>query len=258
MYFIVGITAFIASLLTFFSGFGLGTLLLPVFAVFYGAPTAIALTAIVHFLNNLFKISLVYKNIQWSLVLKFGVPSFIAAFIGAVVLKSIANTELTIFSYSIAQHHFNITLINLCIGVLMIVFSLFEIIPYLKSISFSNNKLAVGGLVSGFFGGLSGHQGALRSAFLVRLNLPKEIFIASGVAIACMVDIARMSIYAISFNKDTITQNKYILMCTVVCAFVGAYFGNKLLKKVTMTFLKWIVFIFMFNIAILLILGIIK
>jgi acyl-CoA reductase-like NAD-dependent aldehyde dehydrogenase len=41
--------------------------------------------------------------------------------------------------------------------------------------------LPVGGLLSGFFGGLSGHQGALRSVFLLRAGLTKESFIATGV-----------------------------------------------------------------------------
>jgi hypothetical protein len=47
----------------------------------------------------------------------------------------------------------------------------------------------VGGILSGFFGGLSGIQGAIRSAFLVKSGLKKEAYIATGVVIACFVDI---------------------------------------------------------------------
>ena len=61
---IIPIVALLASLLTFFSGFGLGTLLMPVFAIFYPVEIAVALTGVVHLLNNLFKIALVYKNIN--------------------------------------------------------------------------------------------------------------------------------------------------------------------------------------------------
>ncbi len=86
-FFIIPLTALLASLLTFFSGFGLGTILLPVFAVYYPAPIAVLLTAIVHFSNNIFKIGLVYKNIHWNLVLKFGFPSMLAALLGAYFLK---------------------------------------------------------------------------------------------------------------------------------------------------------------------------
>lgn len=55
-YILICSDAFVASGVTLFSGFGLGTvLLMPVFAVFFPVP-AIVLTAIVHFLNNLFKL----------------------------------------------------------------------------------------------------------------------------------------------------------------------------------------------------------
>ena len=50
---IIAIVACGASLLTFFSGFGLGTILTPVFIFFFPLDVAIALTGIVHFLNNL-------------------------------------------------------------------------------------------------------------------------------------------------------------------------------------------------------------
>jgi hypothetical protein len=52
------LAALISSGLSLFSGFGLGTLLMFVFAVFFPVEIAIALTAIVHYLNNLFKLPL--------------------------------------------------------------------------------------------------------------------------------------------------------------------------------------------------------
>ncbi|MEO8167675.1 MAG: sulfite exporter TauE/SafE family protein, partial [bacterium] len=54
-YAVVSIVALLASGLTLFSGFGLGTLLLPAFLLFFPTELAIAMTAIVHFLNNIFK-----------------------------------------------------------------------------------------------------------------------------------------------------------------------------------------------------------
>ena len=59
---IIVIAAFFTAMLTFFSGFGLGTILAPVFAIFFPIDVAIALTGVVHFSNNLFKIALVGKN----------------------------------------------------------------------------------------------------------------------------------------------------------------------------------------------------
>ncbi|MCK5583479.1 MAG: TSUP family transporter, partial [Elusimicrobiales bacterium] len=72
MILIIPIAALAASFLTFFSGFGLGTILMPVFILFFPIDTAIALTAIVHFLNNILKVSLLWKDATWKVVLKFG------------------------------------------------------------------------------------------------------------------------------------------------------------------------------------------
>ena len=57
-YLIICTVALLASALTFFSGFDLGTLLLPAFALFFPIEQAVALTAVVHFLNSLFKLAL--------------------------------------------------------------------------------------------------------------------------------------------------------------------------------------------------------
>ena len=255
---IIPLTALIASILTFFSGFGLGTMLLPVFTLYYPTPIAIGLTAVVHFSNNLFKIGLVYKQINWNVVLKFGAPSLLAALIGAIVLENLSELPVNLFQYQINNHEFQITLFNLIIGTLIIVFSLFEVLPYLKNISFDENKLTIGGLLSGFFGGLSGHQGALRSAFLIKLNLPKETFVATGTAIACIVDVSRLTIYAFTFNFSHVQNNLSILLTAVFAAIIGAIIGNKLLKKTTLSFMKWFVTIFMSTIALLMILGIIN
>jgi uncharacterized membrane protein YfcA len=252
---IIPLTALIASILTFFSGFGLGTILLPVFTIYYPAPIAVGLTAIVHFLNNAFKIGLVYKHINWKVVLKFGIPSLIAALLGALILERLSESTLHLYSYQLNNHTFQITLFNVLIGTLIIFFSLFEIIPYFKNLSFNESKLTVGGLLSGFFGGLSGHQGALRSAFLVRLNLSKETFVSTGTAIACIVDVGRMSIYAMTFNFTHVQNNSTVILMAVAAAFSGALIGNKLLKKTTLGFLKWFVTIFMVSIALLMILG---
>ena len=61
-YLLICIVALLASGLTLFSGFGLGTLLLPAFALFFPVPAAIAMTALVHFANNLFKLALLGRH----------------------------------------------------------------------------------------------------------------------------------------------------------------------------------------------------
>src|SRR5690606_15954486 len=119
---IISLTALFASLLTFFSGFGLGTILLPVLALFFPIDIAIALTAVVHLLNNLFKILLVGKYAVLKIVLKFGLPAIIAAFAGAELLIALTVIE-PVASYSIGERVFFITPVKLIIAILMITFS---------------------------------------------------------------------------------------------------------------------------------------
>ena len=52
---VVSLTALLASGLTLYSGFGLGTLLMPAFALFVPVELAVAATALVHGANSLLK-----------------------------------------------------------------------------------------------------------------------------------------------------------------------------------------------------------
>ncbi|WP_234109373.1 sulfite exporter TauE/SafE family protein [Chryseobacterium sp. R2A-55] len=234
---IIIITAFLASGLTFFSGFGLGTILLPVFAVFFPVEIAVALTAIVHFLNNVFKFFLVGKSIDKRVLLRFGIPAIAAAFLGAYLLNYLSELK-PFFEYQLLGKIFEITAIKVIIAVLLIFFSLFDLLPMLKNLQFNKKYLPIGGLLSGFFGGISGNQGALRSAFLIRVGLTKESFIATGIAIACLIDISRLSVYFENISNHRESLNWNLVILATISAFVGAYLGNKILKKITISFLQ--------------------
>ncbi len=253
---IISLVALFASLLTFFTGFGLGTILTPVFAIFFPIDIAIALTGIVHLLNNLFKLVLVGKDADKTVVLKFGLPAIIAAFIGAELMISLSILP-EIFSYNLFGKEFFILPIKIIVAVLMIAFALMEALPRLKNIQFDANKLYLGGALSGFFGGLSGHQGAFRSAFLIRAGLTREAFIATGVTIACLIDFTRLSVYFSKFLSAGITDNISYIIAAALSAFVGAYFGKRLLKKVTLNTLQLMVSVMIIILAILLGAGVI-
>ena len=133
---IIGVTALLASLLTFFSGFGLGTLLMPAFALFFEIEIAIALTGIVHLLNNLFKIVLVGKKINWQIVLKFGIPGFIGALIGAALLVNFSSSQ-EIINYTLFAKKLTVKPINLCISFVIFSFAVLELLPMYKNLAFN-------------------------------------------------------------------------------------------------------------------------
>jgi len=253
---VIPIVAAIASLVTFFSGFGLGTILTPVFVIFFPIELAIALTAIVHLLNNLFKFALVGKFTDRQTLLRFGVPAIIFAFLGAWLLHQLSGSA-PIATYTLLGKHHEILWVKVVIAVLMIGFTLFETIPALKKIEFDQKHLTWGGALSGFFGGLSGHQGALRSAFLSRSGLSKESFIATGVAIACLVDIVRLMVYSKPLLTEQMTSHLTLLSLTLLSAFLGAYLGSHFIKKITMDTVQKIVAIMLTVLAVALGLGLI-
>lgn len=254
--FIIVIAAFLTAILTFFSGFGLGTILTPVFMIFFPVDLAIALTGVVHFFNNIFKIILVGKNADKAVLLRFGIPAVIASFIGAWLLLHIPDSE-PLYSYSMLGKTFEVYPVKLIISVLLIFFATMDLVPYFNKLQFGREKLPLGGALSGFFGGLSGNQGALRSAFLIKAGLTKEAFIGTAVVVATFVDFTRLSVYATRFVKSGLTDNIILVVLATLAAIAGAYIGNKLLKKVTIKYIQVLIAIMLILISIALGAGII-
>ncbi|MCO6499287.1 MAG: sulfite exporter TauE/SafE family protein [Vicingus serpentipes] len=256
-YFIIGAVSLFTSLLTFFSGFGVGTILTPAFVLFFPIDIAIAMTAIVHFLNNLFKFGLTYKDIDKAVLIRFGLPAIPLAILGAWLLIALSEKNLLLSQFTFANINCEIHLIQLIVGVLMLFFAIAELFPSFKKDSIKQQHLILGGAISGFFGGLTGHQGALRTMFLIKSGLSKEAFIATGITIACLVDISRLTVYFGKIQKINIQDNLGIILTATLFAFIGAYFGKMLLKKITINTIQYIVSALIGIISILLIFGII-
>ena len=239
-YIVVGLTVLFGAALTFFSGFGLGTLMLPVFSLFFPVEVAVGATALVHLANNLFKFGMLYKFVHIPTLLLFGIPAGIFAVTGAFALLSLS--ELQPFHYYfIGNTLFKLTYVKVVVGILMIFFALFELTPRLRELKLDGQWIPFGGILSGFFGGLSGHQGAFRAAFLSKAGLSKQEFIGTSNAIALLIDLIRLVIYTETINYTMISSKWDILTVGVVFAFIGTYFGKKFLHKVTMSIIRTIV-----------------
>lgn len=115
---IISIAAFFTAILTFFSGFGLGTILMPVFALFFPVDIAIALTGVVHFANNIFKMGLVGKMASKPVLFRFGIPAILASFAGAWILIRITGLP-SIHEYEMWGNTFEITPVKLIIAILL-------------------------------------------------------------------------------------------------------------------------------------------
>jgi uncharacterized protein len=159
--------------------------------------------------------------------------------------------------YQLLGRHFEVMPVKALFAPLLVIFALFEVLPKLETVSFDRKYLPLGGALSGFFGGLSGNQGALRSAFLARCGLSKESFIATGVVIACIVDIMRIAVYGSHIATAGKIENMPLLFAATVSAFLGDLIANRLMKKATMRTIQIVVSGLLFGIALALGFGII-
>lgn len=241
---VIALTACGAAVLTFFSGFGLGTVLTPAFALFFPVALAVAMTATVHLANNLFKLALVGRHADPATVWRFGVPAALAALVGASLLASMASLPAW-WSYTLWGSAHKVTPVKACVGLVIVVFALLELSPAFARLTVAPRWLALGGLLSGFFGGLSGNQGALRSVFLVKLGLGKEAYLGTGAVCAMLVDASRLAVYGSTFPAllgDSVHPDMHLaVLMAVLCAFTGSYLGKKLLKKVSLRLIERLV-----------------
>lgn len=256
MLFIITVTSFLASLLTLFSGFGLGTILMPVVAIFFPVTVAVAMTAFVHLLNNLFKLAVLWRYVNRRVVLRFGLPAIVATVPGAWLLNKLSDLP-AIHTYTLAGMDATVTPVKLTVGILLVVFATAEWLPILKKIDLSPRVLPLGGILSGFFGGLSGHQGAFRSAFLIRAGLGKDQFVASNAAIAALVDITRLAVYGLNITLIMEQVNVGLLAAATIAAFAGVLAGTVGLKKITIGFIQKLVAATLYVLGILLAAGMI-
>ncbi len=237
-YLIICTVALAVSGLTLFSGFGLGTLLMPVFALFFPVEVAVGATAMVHLANNLLKAALFGKQADLGIVARFAIPAAFAAMLGALLLNQLSAMP-PIIHYYLGTHLFTITWLKSAFAVLIMGFALAELWPGLKNLSFSARYIPIGGIISGFFGGLSGHQGALRTAFLLRAGLSKERLIGTMILSAIVVDISRMLVYGTTFfARDFAVMQAGggfgLVAAGSLAAFLGTFTASRFLKKMTL------------------------
>lgn len=253
---VVPIAALLASGLTMFSGFGLGTLLMPVFALFVPVELAVAATGVVHGANNVLKAALLGRLAERTVVLRFGLPAVAAAVVGAWTLGAVSAFE-PIASYVWIGRTATLTPLKLLMAILMVGFAVVELHPRFATLEFDRTYLPVGGLLSGFFGGLSGHQGALRSAFLAKIGISPARFVGTNAVIGLLVDITRVSVYAALVSGGALSalaqpREMWLIAAGTLAAFAGVLIGRRFLSKVTMRTVQQLTGVMLLLIALLL------
>ena len=238
-----------AGAVTLLSGFGLGTVLMPVFALFFPVEAAIVATGVVHLVNNLFKLGLVGRHAVRAVVIAFGVPALLAAMAGAALLTRLAVME-PLHAYTLVGLEARMTWVKVITGALLAVLATLETLPAYRRMSFGAGALPLGGVLSGFLGGLSGMQGALRAPFLLRLGLERHAYVGSANVISAMVDVARLAAYAVGLGWLASTvetpvwlhgRTAWLVATACIAGCLGSLVGARILKGVSMRSIRTLV-----------------
>jgi hypothetical protein len=124
-----------------------------------------------------------------------------------------------------------------------------------ESVRLGKVSASVVGLASGFFGGLAGEQGGIRSVALINFDVEKEAFIATATATGLIVDIVRMPVYFLT-QFDQVSQFLSILVLSSSSVIAGTLAGNLVLKRIPEESFKRVVSLLILLLGIfLLILG---
>jgi hypothetical protein len=100
-----------------------------------------------------------------------------------------------------------------------------------KRIRFGRTGAWIAGQLSGFFGGLVGNQGGIRSAALLGFDVSKESFVATATAIALMVDGARMPVYIVTQHSGMSAAWREMVFA-IVGVVAGTIWGGRLLRGI--------------------------
>ena len=117
------------------------------------------------------------------------------------------------------------------LGVLLVFAGITGLSGLASRMRFGRSTGMFAGALSGMFGGLVGNQGGIRSAALLGFDLKRDEFVATATAIALLVDVFRMPVYAVSQFGQMATQWPIMAVATVGVV-IGTLSGKWMLSRI--------------------------
>ena len=196
------------------AGFGIGSLLTPVIAAATGTKVAVAVVSIPHAIGTSIRFWRFRPDIDWTVVRSFGLTSAAGGLAGALL-----NTWATSRALEIV------------FGCLLVLAGGSQVTGYAKRWRLRGMAAWLGGALSGFFGGLVGNQGGIRTASILGFEVNKRQFVATTTAVALLIDVARVPVYAVT-EIAAIAQMWRTIGVATIGVVIGTLFGERLLARV--------------------------
>ncbi|MBI3399787.1 MAG: sulfite exporter TauE/SafE family protein [Acidobacteria bacterium] len=196
------------------TGFGIGSVLTPFLALHAGTKTAVAAVSVPHLIGTALRFWRLRANVDRGVLWHFGLMSAAGGLGGALLHSSLASPALTIV-----------------FGALLVFAGASHVTGFARRLRFHGSVAWVAGAASGFFGGLVGNQGGIRSAAMLGFGLRKEAFVGTATAIALLVDGARMPVYVAVEWRQVAAIWTLVLVATAG-VLGGTLAGERLLSRV--------------------------
>jgi uncharacterized membrane protein YfcA len=183
----------------------------------------VAVVSIPHFIGTALRFAVLRQHVDRHVLWTFGSASAAGGLVGAL---------LHIWMRS--------AMLGYVLGVLLLFAGLMGITGLAARMSFGGRTAWFAGALSGVFGGLVGNQGGIRSAALLGFNLRRDTFVATATAIALLVDLFRMPVYAALQFQQIVSQWEMAAVATIGVV-VGTVSGKWILHRIPETAFRLIV-----------------
>ena len=210
---LVAIGSFLAAALTVPAGFGLSTILTPLVLLLMGPHEAVAVVAVVHGAHNAGKFAALKESVDFEAFRRYGVWLVLGAILGAALQNEVPQKPLLAL-----------------IGAFLVSLPLLSMSEGWTGYRIPEANDSLGGFGSGFMGGLTGHQGALRAMFLTRRLPDKMTYAATASVLALCVDLSRVPVYLL-FRYDEMSQHAALTLVLVISALIGVRVGKTWLER---------------------------
>lgn len=210
---VLGAGSVVAGAIASVTGFGVGSILTPLFAMRVELPVAVAAVSIPHLLATAQRFWMVRRLVDGRVLLGFGVTSAIGGLAGAFLLRQFTGEAL-----------------ERVFGGVVTLGGVAELTGWMRRVHWNRAAAWIAGAVSGMLGGLVGNQGSVRTAALLGFHIPRESFVATATAIALFVDGARVPVY-LAGEWDSIVALRGPIAIASLAALVGTVAGVRLLRR---------------------------
>jgi len=196
------------------AGFGIGSLLTPMLVPALGTGLAVVAVALPHAAGTALRLWRLRAWIDWRLLRGFGVASAGGGLLGAIMHGQLSGTAL-----------------GRVFACLLILSGLAGLVGWTKRVTLDRGPALLAGGLAGFFGGLVGNQGSIRSAALLTFHLSPRAFVATATAVALLVDAARLPVY-LAQSALVLQEHPGLIAALTAGVIAGTLIGEPILRRI--------------------------